>query len=809
MNSKEKIKTQSTSSKSSFNIKKIINNSYFAVFCLAILVIIIFSSFLFSNKMLFGSDTMGGLDQRVFLKESILKYKQIPMWFSCRLSGMPSIDAIFADVFYLPTLVITTIMPIYRALGIRLVLHVFLAGLFFFLLLRKGFKMPIFVSFIGGAFYMLNCEFFSHVYPGHDGKMFVIAWLPFVIWQMKSLVDKTNFLNSSLLAFGIGICLLTSHIQMTYFMLWGIFFYLIIALILIVRKEKNYVRAIKLFAFFCISVLIGIGISLIQFLPSYLYVQHAFSVRGVDRGFDYAASWSLHWPEVFSLWVPEFGNYLENYWSENPFKLNTEYAGAIATLFGIIAVFQKPNIWRIFWACVGVFSVLYSLGAHSFVFHLAYNIIPGVKKFRACSMFMFWFSFSTILLASLFLKDIINGWFLNLDEKRKQKWTKGLLIAIGVLTVLTFLFSIKSFVLGLMQNLTESLSDFQKQRIFENNFTNNFLPFLWLWYLFAISLLLLLLGIIKKKVSTKAFLIAVCAIGLFDLIRIDSKFVKTIDPRPYFLPEKTITELKSEMSIEPFRCFSFPQALPEGGEGLWSLEGVGGFHDNELRWYREYRGDQQNKNYYTNLLGFTQDGRPYLKPENLSLGNAFLNIANVKYYLIRQNGMLYKIPNNGALGRLSFCSKYIIIDSTQIINALLQEKYNYKTTIALFNEPKEKDIVNNNIISDSINFNTTWIKYSPNYRKAKVYVNRNGFLRISEVYYPGWEVKIDSKKVPIYRADLCWMAVYLEKGEHEIEMIPHSLYLSKAEIVSYPLMILLLIYWMGVLAYKILKRNRN
>lgn len=221
------------------------SNNYIIIGALALIVVIVFTPFLFSDKMLYGSDTMGGLDSRVFLKNSLSKYHQFPLWFNSRLGGMPSIDAMFGDAMYAPTLAINAVQPIPRALGLRLVLHVFLAGLFFFLLLRKGFKMPAFVAGIGAAFYMLNPEFFSHVYPGHDGKMFVIAWLPFVIWRMKALMEKPVFLNSSLLGLGIAMCIFSSQLQITYFVMWGIFFYLVISGTLIWRKEKSCCRSLK------------------------------------------------------------------------------------------------------------------------------------------------------------------------------------------------------------------------------------------------------------------------------------------------------------------------------------------------------------------------------------------------------------------------------------------------------------------------------------------------------------------------------------------------------------------------------------
>jgi hypothetical protein len=784
---KQNLTTAEPAAKES-GLRRVFDNSFVLVAILGIIVAVIFSSFLFDGgKMLFGSDTMAGLDGRVFFKTAIDKFHQFPLWFNSRLSGMPTIDALFGDALYPPSFIFFSILPVFKALGLRLVFHIFLAGVFFFLLLRKGFATSRFVAFIGAAFYMLNPEFFSHVYPGHDGKIFVIAWLPFVVWMCKSLLDKPRLLTASFLAAGIAMCLLTSQIQITYFALGGLLCYWVMHAFLLYRKEKKASAVIQRAGFFWVAIAVGIGLALTQLLPSVMYIRDAYSVRGVDRGFEYAASWSLHWPEFLSLWVPEFGNTLNYYWSENPFKLNSEYAGAMATLLAVLAIVSKPKAWRFFWGGVCVVTVLFSLGAHTPVFHIAYAVVPGIKKFRACSMLMFWFSFGTVLLSSLFLKDIIKGFFDDLSEQRRKKWQQGIIIAIACVSVVAFLFSMKGFVTGLMQHLTESLSDRQKQQVFDVNFSKNFVPYLWLWWFFSVTSLGLLWGVVGKKVSKYVFCGVILLFGLIDTVRVDSQFISTINPAPYFASDPTIMQLQQEMQTEPFRVFTIPGTLPQNAEGVHLLEGLGDSHDNELRWYREFRGDQQGRNLFDRLIGASANGSPYLIEDNLKGGNPFLNIANAKYYLVGSGQRLIKIKNEAALGRISFAKDFIVLDSSRIVDALRSGGYDIRKTVALMTPPQDKPAALSPATGDLVDpqglLSVKWEKYTPNYRKASVTVKQDGFLRISEVYYPGWEIRIDSKRVPVLRADLAWMAVNIAKGDHTIEMIPHSLYLAKAEMV--------------------------
>jgi hypothetical protein len=768
---------------------------------LALIVIVIFSGFIFSDKMLVSSDQLSGLDAKETMRTSLLMHHQFPFWFSSRLGGMPTIDALFGDAFYPVAIVMNALIDVPKAIGFKMVLHVFLAGLFFFLMLRRGFKIAAPVAFAGGVFYMLNPEFFSHIYPGHDGKMYVIAWLPFVIWRLKALADSTTILNTTLLGLAIGISLITSHVQLNYFVLWGVFFYGVFVVVRhLLRRDR--LAAVRFGAGFGCAVAIGLAIGLIQVFPSFMYVHDAFSVRGVDRGFKFAASWSLHWPEIFSLWVPEFGNTLDYYWSAkdysltaNSFKLNSEYAGGIVLLLAAMAVAWKSRPWRWFWLGIAVLSLFFALGAHTPVFHIAYAVIPGVKKFRACSMIMFWFSFSTILLAALFLKDMLRGEFLSLSEQQKKKRTKNLLIALAAICGVTILFSIKAAVVGMFPLIAEL--DTEKRQIFDVNFSRNFVPMLWLWFFFAAGTLALIIAVMKGTIKPGVAVGIIFVMGFIDVLRVDALFIKLMDPKPYFYAEPAVRKLQREMAVAPFRVFSLPGALPQNGEGIHGLEGVDGFHDNELRWYREFRGDRENRNYFANLIGVTPRGEQYLKAENIDKGNPFLDIANVKYLLARNGSELLVIENRNALGRVAFAPNFTVLDTAQVLGALQSGGYDYRTTVALSAAPSQRPSANtpDSLLAKMPSSAVFWQRYTPNDRIVKVTVPQDGFLRIAEVYYPAWKVMIDGSPSPVYRSDYAWMAVFVPKGEHVVEMKINSLYLGKALLVSFPMLFALCLYW--------------
>ncbi|MBD3242271.1 MAG: hypothetical protein GF331_16885 [Chitinivibrionales bacterium] len=808
---------------------------------LFVLVTILFAPFLFSSdKMIYGSDIIGSLDARRAYNEAVAEEHQFPAWFRHRLSGSPSVDASFGDALYPPTFLIQPWFAVHRALGIKMYLHVLLAGVFFYLLLVKGFGITPLVAFAGAAFYMLNPQFISLIYSGHEGKVFVVAWLPFLVWRLKALMGSPGVLNATLLAAGVAMSLLSGHVQLTYFVLWGLFLYWLVGVALRWFEHRTLRSVVPMVTGFWGAIFLGLGMAFVLLYPNVMFVRDAFSVRGVDRGFDFAASWSLHWPEFFSMWVPEFANWLEYYWSQNQFKLNTEYAGAMATLFAVIAVVHKPRPWRIFWAAIAVLALLFALGAHTPLFTLVYHLVPGVKKMRACSMIMFWFSFAAVMLTSVFLGDVAKGELGSLTERSRQRWQRGLLIAIGAFTFLALIFSAKGFVTGLAKAMVPS-GFFElpagrgvtKGEIFEASFEREFVPMLWVWWLFASGALAALWAVVAGKLDRRAFIAIVIGVGLIDLLRIDGGgfsseggFIKVVSARPYIRTDSEVERLQAGLENDPFRVLPLPGTFPQNCTGYHGLESVTGFHDNELRWYRDFRGDQTDRNYLAGLVGQRPDGAPYLAVDRIAGGNAFLDLANARYILARQGSELRTFENKRALGRLSFVRDYVVMDTAEIAPALLSGTYDPHETVALLEEPERKpepqpatDAPAADTATATMQENSdtvaspqpmadtesaaqpppamavTWERYTTNYRRATVDVPAEGFLRVSEVYYPGWEIRIDGEKTRIYQADLAWMAVFIPEGKHTVEMIPRSLYMGTATMVSLPLWSLAIVFW--------------
>jgi uncharacterized membrane protein YfhO len=60
----------------------------------------------------------------------------------------------------------------------------------------------------------------------------------------------------------------------------------------------------------------------------------------------------------------------------------------------------------------------------------------------------------------------------------------------------------------------------------------------------------------------------------------------------------------------------------------------------------------------------------------------------------------------------------------------------------------------------------------------------DGFLVLSDTYFPGWNAYVDGVKSKIFQADYILRAVWLNQGEHKIEFIYEPLYFKISAYIS-------------------------
>ena len=749
---------------------------YLPFILFAVLTVIMFREFIFSYQMLYGSDT---IEAGVFMRQLYVDYfkthHSLILWDPFIFGGMPYVDAMHGDTFY-PLAILQFILPLYKALGWKLVLTIFFAGIFTFYCMRTlGFSRG--VSIIGALAYMFSANLVSWVYAGHDGRMYVTSLLPLNFLFLEKSLRSRKLIQFILFGGTIGLLILANHPQLAYFAMWSLGLYFLVSLIWDYKDNKKITRLIKPVSYFLVALVLGIALSLVQILPPYIYVNKYSPRAEGGKGYEYSTSWSFHPEELVSQFVPEFtGLNLEtesSYWGRNPFKINSDYGGIVPLLFAIIALVLVRNrkIW--FFSGLGLLALIYSLGAHTPLFRLFYYFVPQVKSFRAPGLILFLLVFSVLVMALFGLEKILQR---VKDLKDKKKINKLLLVVVLIFFGFAILFSVAgSGLLSLWNGILYSDIPAQKKDIMLLNLPNITRGF-WISFLLVGGVVAGIYLYLQGKLKRSYFLFWIGALLFLDLWRWDAKFIQNFDYQTYFQKDQAIDYLKQDK--EPYRALVIPGTYPMSNFlALYGIDEAFGYHGNELKRYDDFT----EKSYLESARTQAEYGQRYLdflfgpKPDLLNV--KYLLFRGVfpdtsKYKLVLKAGDKNLYRNSNYLPRARMVYKYEVIkDKDKILQRLKEPDFDYRGSIVLEEEP---GIESCRDASLCVSTPARVTENKINSLTVEAETDKPGLLVLSENAYPAWKALVDGKETKIYTADYIFRAIPLEKGKHKIELVYNS-----------------------------------
>jgi len=742
---------------------------------LAILVLgsIPFLEFLFTNKMLYGSDQIGGFGNFVQYQKSLRAFS-IPGWHPWYLSGMPTLDAIAGDLPYPIFWVVAFLFPVHKILGLMMWSHVILAGFGAYLLLRRCFDLERWSATALATAYMLNMNILSIINGGHTAKVYIQAWLPFGFYFLiRTLGPKARFWHPLGLSVTVALMVSTSHLQMTYYALIAYGVYLLWRLWEIIRGSEALASRVGLVvrksAAFGMAILLGVGLALPVLYPPLKYVK-SFSIRNTSEktSFEHATSWSLHPEEIGSLAFPEFSGMNETYWGRNSFKLNSEYAGIAITILGLAAAFCLRTRQTWFWGTIALLSLLNGLGAHTPFYKLIFDLnVPGIRNFRAASMVMFLWAASLLALTAIWVRtlDLAETW----TATRRDHWTKRLWIAAGAVGAV---FLVAALAPEFVHDSWMSLfADPQWAAQNQQNWPADISAFrigaLRAAFLGGGVLVLSALRV-AGTLPGPGFSMGILLVTLLDLLPLAPNFVKTFRHDDYYSPEPLLQSLQLDSST--FRVADMPGSLTSGSLMLYNLETAGGFADNEMAHMQEFRG----RDWQRTLAGLVQS------QDGTIQGSRILDLLNVKYLLYKTSeaAPLGAALNRSILPRARLVDHVVAMPLAGQLNGVLDSSFAYRTSILL--DPSEiakapiaAGLVGRPADSTPVG-DVRWERFGSDRWVYQVTAARASVLVLAEPWYPFWVVKIDGKESPLLRADYALRAIAVPAGNHRVEMEFHS-----------------------------------
>jgi hypothetical protein len=702
------------------------------------------------GKYLLGDDQyVAGYGFRLFGAEMFRETGRIPEWNPYLFGGLPYIAAQHGDIFY-PTAWLRWFLPIETATNLGFAMHFVIAGAAMYALLRAlhaGWAGAV----VGGLAYELTGIVASLVKPGHDGKLYVSALAPLAFLSLLKAIRERRPWGYAMLALVVGLCMLSPHYQMTYYLLVAAGLWTLWLVFLDPERPAGMRRPLVLGAAFG-AVLLGVAISAIQVLPFLSYIP--FSPRGEggpSGGWDYAVSFSMPPEEILTTVLPQFNGVLQNYWGRNFFKLHTEYLGAIVVVLGVLGLTdrsRRPVIRAL--GAIAILFLLVSFGGHTPFYRLWYALMPMMSKVRAPGMAFMLVALPAAIFAGFGADRLI----------RREVTPRALLVPLGVLAVLALL-----GVGGVLEGVGLALaSPEQGSRVAENAgpLRAGALRLFAVTVIGGAVLWAILSGKLRGAVAAAALSLAVVA----DLWSVDRLFFEYREPASVIFADDAITS-RIRKETNPFRVLDV--GVYQGSYLMaHRIMTMLGYHGFEIRYYDELLG---GKNQWRNA------GSPNLH-----------DLLAVRYLLLPQEqdvpgfhravGPVTTTPGSvGVLLERDTVPPYVRVvpgaaklPESQVVATIIDPRFPLNSvvvvsdTASLTPEPLRQ--------GDSTGVRARLAAWTPGKMRVTLEGSdpRTTYLVIGENWYPDWHAQVDGKDVPVHRGDHTLLTVALPSGAREVSL---------------------------------------
>jgi hypothetical protein len=745
------------------------------------------------GRFLLGDDQfVAGYGFRAWAADYFREHGRIPQWNPYLFGGLPFVAAQHGDIFY-PTAWLRWILPTDTAMNLGFAAHLFIAGAAMYGFLR-ALRIGWTGALVGGLAYELTGIIASLVKPGHDGKLFVSSLAPFVFLALVHAVRYRRFWGYGVLSLIVGLCMLSPHYQMTYYLLVAGGLWTLWLALLDPERPRDGRPWLPVAAAFG-AVLLGVAVAAIQVIPFLEYIPYSpRAEQGPSGGWQYAIAFSMPPEELLAGVLPQFNGVLDHYWGRNFFKLHTEYLGAVAVLlaaFGWGDRGRRPLLVAS-GAIAGLF-LLVSFGGHTPFYRIWYEVMPMMKKVRAPGMAFFLVALWVAVWAAIGAERLSRG----------EVGRRALAAGVGLLAAFALL-----GVTGALQALATLLAaPEQAERVLANGDALQGGAARLLGVTAAAGLVVF--AIAQGRLRRLGAAAALAGVVTADLWSVDRLFFEYHDPaHRLFDTDDVVGRLKAQLGQQPapFRTLDLP---PPNGVYFPSLlmahriPAVLGYHGNEIRFYDELLG---GKNVWANLgsqnvldlLGT----RFIVLPDTQSLAG-WTRVVGPVIATSERPAVLYQRDSAAAWARV--LSAAVKVPDAQAPAALADPRFPIRQVV---------------VVSDTASVAPQAIKPGQlpasatsatvaEWEPGRMRITLQGrdstatYLVVSESWYPDWHASIDGKDAPVIRANHALLGVVLPPGARDVRLWFKSASYARGRLVT----ILALLLCAGLLAAPALRRR--
>lgn len=668
------------------------------------------------------------------------KFK-LPLWNPYNFAGTPLLANFQSAAFY-PLNILFFAIPISNAWSLFIFLGPLLAAIFLYLYL-SNLRLSKEASILGAITFALGGFFTAWLEWGTI--LHTALWLPLILLSIDKIVLSMEYLVFSIrdrkLLFWSFVYLLSMISSFFAGHLQTFFYLLIFSTIYFIARWFQFGKNKKPLLIFSIFYLLFTILTSFQWIPTLQFV--LLSARGIDLHWQ-ANGWFIPWEHLIQFFAPDFfGNPVTlNYFGVWNWGEFIGYIGVLPLIFSIFALFFRRDKKTLFFSTAFFTSLIFALPTvfAKLPFILDVPFIATAQPTRL----LFITGFSLSVLAALGFDRFI-------------KTRKGIVYPIAFVS-LVFI-SLWGFAIFADKYLpAQHLSVAKQNLIFPTAM------------LFTAIALTACCFAVKRYKNEKIFFLAalylIIVFAVFDLLRFSLKF-NPFTKKEYLFPSTSAIEYLQK-NIGNHRIMTTDSRIfPPNFSSIYKIQSVDGYDPLYLLRYGELiAASERGQANIDPPFGFNR----IITPHNWS--SAFSNLLGVKFVIslsdikddnltkVFQEGETQVYENKKVLPRAFFVSVVASADSKEEAIDLL---FKNKDSLGDF-------AVAENFKSGSFGVGkVSIVNYEENEITIETENNEEGFLVLTDSFYPTWKAKINGKETKIYLTDYNFRGVVVPAGQHRIE----------------------------------------
>jgi hypothetical protein len=690
-----------------------------------------------------------------YIQQSLREFHQLPLWRTLIFSGSPFDVDPQSGLWYPPNLVFL-FTPAAVGLNLLFILHTLAAGVGMWFWARS-LGLSFWAALLSSLAFAFSPRAFAHLGTGHLGIVYAAAYVPWCLWAGYQL-GKQRWRYAGLLGLALGWQAI-AHLQIAVYTGLAVGLYALAvaffgsqgrspwkrkhrqrpphteglsALGRVADATRDWKSFKLVFGGLALGALLSLAVAAVLLLPLLRFAPQSSraSMEIVDAGIS-----SLPLRYLWGLVMPDYSGYMD-------YML---YAGVPLLVLALLGL-SRPQAR--FWGFFVLAAILYALGASTPLFQIVFRVMPLLAYVRAPSRVWLVAMAPVALLAGMGMQCLMAG--LGAATRRRLNLLLVALAATGLALGVGYfaLFGVPPTNLAALAVLMPATG-------------------------------LVVGALAARKISWQVGGALVILLVMSDLILVDATLIESRAPGQVFAGSGLGDFLALRDDGQPFRVYSPSYSLPRHiaiQAGLESADGVDPiFLDSYDRFFELASGIQRQR-YGVTVPAMEGPGPIELVNQDAQPDANLLGLLNVRYVAAEFPMQAHALQPIGRFGQTylyenqAYLPRAFVVGSVTPVGDLDQALARIQTI-----DLSEQALVEGgpHLSNGALEAQVTWRQRSPNRLSLQVTLDKDGFLVLSQVFYPGWKLLLDGKLDRIWTADGVLSGVYLPAGEHDLIFTYH------------------------------------